>query len=152
MSAHDRSLASGMPLSPGMREDLHAVGGDAFARDTDSLINAWLANLESGCKDEATNPAFIAMSIAMPASDPEQAWTIILEGIRRASSDKILGIIGASSIENFLGHHGEQFIDRVEEEAAANPRFRTSLAHMWKSGEISEPVWERVRRLQQATS
>ena len=138
-------------LSPGMRADVLAAGGDAFSADTDSLVNAWLANLESGCKDGATNPAFIAMSIVKPASDPDQGWTLILEGIRRASSEKILGMIGASAIENFLSHHGKQFIDRVEHQAEADPRFRTALAHMWKFGEIDESVWERVRRLQEGT-
>jgi hypothetical protein len=114
--------------------------------DRESLVRDWLTNLESGCRDDATNPAFTAMAFVEPASDPEEAWSLILEGIRRASSEQVLGLIGAGALENFLEHHGSVFIARVEREAA-NQRFRTALSHVWRSN-ISDTVWRRIEKLQ----
>ena len=38
-------------------------------------------------------------------------------------------------------------IDRVESEAARDPRFRRVLSGVWKL-EMSDAVWDRVRRIQ----
>jgi hypothetical protein len=111
------------------------------------LIRDWLINLESGCKDGATNDAFMEMAFVRPAPDPEEAWQLILEGVRRASSEKVLGLIGAGALENFLAHHGEAFIDKVEHEAQADPRFRTGVSNVWQ-WKIPQPVWSRIQKLQ----
>jgi hypothetical protein len=118
--------------------------------DREALIRDWLVNLESGCQDEVTNDAFMVMSFVEPAEDPEDAWANILEGVRRASSEKVLGLIGAGALENFLAHHGGAFIDRVERETKADPRFHTAVLNLWR-WKISEPVWQRLQALQ-ATS
>ena len=115
--------------------------------DRETIIRDWLINLESGCKDNVTHWAFMEMAFLDPAPDPEEAWACILEGVRRASSEKILGIIGASALENFLAHHGDAFIDRVEREAGVDARFRMVVAHVWR-WRISEPVWQRIEKLQ----
>jgi hypothetical protein len=115
--------------------------------DKETLIRDWLINLEADCQDDATNDAFMAMAFVGPAPDPEKAWAYILEGVRRASSEKVLGLIGASALENFLGHHGEALIDRVELEANTDPRFRTAVLNLWR-WEISDAVWQRIVRLQ----
>ena len=87
------------------------------------------------------------MTFLDPAPDPEEAWACILEGIRRAPSEKVLGLIGAGALENFLGHHGDAFIDRVERQANADPRFLYVVGNVWK-WEIPDPVWQRIQKLQ----
>jgi hypothetical protein len=112
--------------------------------DDEALVRDWPSNLESGCREETTNPAFMTMAFVEPAADPEAAWALILEGIRRAPSEQVLGLIGAGALENFLGHHGEAFISRVEQ-AAADPRFRAALTHVWR-WKMPESIWRRVER------
>ena len=115
--------------------------------DSEALVTDWLLNLESGCEDEATNYAFMAMAFVEPSPDPEEAWARILTGVRRASSEKVLGLIGAQALENFLAHHGDAFIDRVEQQARSDPRFWVAVASVWE-WDISPSVWSRIQRLQ----
>ena len=113
--------------------------------DREALIRDWLMFLESN--SDATQWANQEMTFVDPAPDPEEAWACILEGVRRAPSEGVLGLIGAGTLENFLGHHGDAFTDRVEREADADPRFRYVVWNVWK-WEISEPVWQRIQKLQ----
>src|SRR5450432_3052178 len=119
--------------------------------DTETLLESWLTNLESGCSDEHTNDAFVQMAFLEPVSDPETAWLWILEGVRRARSDEVLGLIGASTLENFLSNHGSLFIDRVEHEAKTDPKFRMAVRHVWKY-QMGDDVWDRVKALQGESS
>jgi hypothetical protein len=73
------------------------------------------------------------------------AWNLVLELVQRASTDSHLWSIGAGPIEDFLGVNGEAWIDRVERQAAADPKFCYALARSWRA-RMSESVWERVQR------
>ena len=78
--------------------------------------------------------------------EPERAWPIILLIIARAPSDLFLAIVAAGPLENLLCEHGINFIERVEQEAACDPRFRHGLAGVWGSSSMPLELQERLRR------
>jgi hypothetical protein len=60
--------------------------------------------------------------------DAEQKWEFIKALVAAAPDKDALGSIGAGPLEDLLYGNTEDFIDRVEQEAAVNERFRFSLA------------------------
>jgi uncharacterized protein DUF6869 len=111
------------------------------------LLRDWLANLESDCADTGTNEAFTIASFLSPPEDSEWAWGILLEGLRRARSESVIGLIGASSLENLLIHDGVGTLSRVTEALPREPALRVALRHVWPSS-MEESVWRRVQELQ----
>ena len=59
------------------------------------------------------------------SENPDEAWFLILEILRRNSSNQILEVLSAGPLENLLAKHGERIIDAVESEAKANSSFAT---------------------------
>jgi hypothetical protein len=72
------------------------------------------------------------------------AWPLVLALVARASQ-RALGAIGAGILEDMLDEHGDEIIERVEAQAAADPRFRYCLSHVWPGG-MPDALWERVVR------
>ena len=62
------------------------------------------------------------------ALDAEQKWEFIQALVAAAPNDDALGSIGAGPLEDLLYCNSEEFIDRVEREAAVNEKFRLSLS------------------------
>jgi hypothetical protein len=62
------------------------------------------------------------------ALDAEQKWEFIQALMAAAPNDDALGSIGAGPLEDLLYGNSEEFIDRVEREAAVNEKFRFSLS------------------------
>jgi len=76
--------------------------------------------------------------------DPEPAWRVILHIIELSESDDQLGVVSAGPLEDLLSQHGEHFIERAEQLAASNRRFRECLGRVWQST-MSDELWRRVR-------
>jgi hypothetical protein len=62
------------------------------------------------------------------ALDAEQKWEFIKTLVAAAPNDDALGSIGAGPLEDLLYGNSEEFIERVEREAAVNEKFRFSLS------------------------
>jgi len=60
--------------------------------------------------------------------DAEQKWEFIIALVAAAPDNDALGSIGAGPLEDLLYGNSEEFIERVEREAAANEKFRISLS------------------------
>jgi hypothetical protein len=111
------------------------------------LIRAYLGALADNDESDATG-ALGAITGLTFLADLEEQWGIILELIAEAPNDHwALQSIAAGPLEGFLGRFDEAVIDRVEAEAASNPRFRRVLSGVWKHG-MTDPVWSRVRAIQ----
>lgn len=78
--------------------------------------------------------------------NPDEAWFLILEILRRNNSSQILEVLPAGLLEDLLTKHGERLICAVESEAKANPSFATLLGGVWRNS-ISEGVWSRVEQV-----
>ena len=61
-------------------------------------------------------------------TDPEAAWVVVQELVRRAARDEVLAYIAAGPLENLLCYHPHLFIDRVEALDGQDAHFRRALS------------------------
>jgi hypothetical protein len=73
-------------------------------------------------------------------ADPVRAWALILQLIVAAPDDLALFRIAAGPLEVLLKSHGPVVIDRVEDQARKDPRFRFVLSGVWGHSEIFDRV------------
>ena len=71
---------------------------------------------------------------------PEEAWRAILLCLYSTSDERVLGMVAAGPLEDFLCLHGPAFLDRVLAEAQQRPWFRRSLRGVWGWSEMSPSV------------
>jgi hypothetical protein len=77
-------------------------------------------------------------------SNPEAAWQAILAIVQRESDEEVLGVLAAGPLEDLLSRHGEALIERVEQQARADPRFRSVLRGLYQLF-MTDEVWQRVQ-------
>src|SRR5690606_29755394 len=72
----------------------------------------------------------------MPGSehDPEDMWRVILAVLSQKPSDGVIEVLAAGPLEDLIKDQGAKFIERIENEARADPAFRNLLGGVWKSG------------------
>jgi hypothetical protein len=75
---------------------------------------------------------------------PEIAWELIVELVDRAPSENSLGFFAAGPLEDLLSKDGPTFIDRVEDRAWQNEKFRRALGMLRRLG-MTDDVWNRVK-------
>jgi hypothetical protein len=73
-------------------------------------------------------------------SKPQDAWEVIVALVEAANSEPLLEAIGAGPLQDLMALHGEDYIARVEQEAAGNARFRRAMAGAWLDADDT-PVW-----------
>lgn len=76
--------------------------------------------------------------------NPEELWEVILEVLKRDPPAEVFEVLAAGPLEDYLAELGEQVIDRVELQAASDPKFRHLLGGVWRNS-MSEEVWTRVQ-------
>ena len=76
-------------------------------------------------------------------NDPESCWALILEILTQTDLESVLGSLAAGPIEDLLARHGARFIDRVEERARLDPKFKDVLWGVWQST-TPATLWARV--------
>ncbi|MFT3663493.1 DUF6869 domain-containing protein [Piscinibacter sp.] len=76
---------------------------------------------------------------------PEDGWRLVMELFMLARSDYQLACLASGALEDLLARHGRDLIDRVEQTASMNARFREMLAAVWQNA-IADDVWARVKR------
>lgn len=74
----------------------------------------------------------------------QEVWDVLLTISQRSLSDKAIGCFAAGPLEDFLAHHGEAIIERVEVQARCDPDFKHLLGGVWQNA-MSETVWKRVQ-------
>ena len=81
---------------------------------------------------------------------PDIAWQTIVRAVAFDLTREQLSVLAAGPLEVLLSSHGPDFIDRVEQEAAHNPRFNDLLGGVWRL-EMSDDVWSRVQKARHST-
>jgi hypothetical protein len=117
--------------------------GQLSAADWDAFARSWIAELR-GVSSESCDAGQSVVMMNFTAK-PEHQWQFILAAVTHASNDE-LGHIAAGPIEHLLGKHGEQYIEKVEQRAEADPKFARMLAGVWKHL-MTDEVWARVQAL-----
>mgnify|MGYP000005765578 CR=1 FL=1 len=77
--------------------------------------------------------------------NPEICWQVILLIISKTTDENVLGILGAGPLEDLIHSHGPAFVDRIEDEAKNNERFKSVLGNVWESS--TEQVWGRIQKI-----
>jgi hypothetical protein len=115
-----------------------------------NLVDAWIHCQRTFDKkartwDENTYWALEQLT-DMCSSDPESAWSVILDIVAKDMSDQILADVGAGPMEDLLCYHGA-LVDRVESCARSNPPFERMLGIVWGQNRMSEDVWNRLKAI-----
>jgi hypothetical protein len=74
--------------------------------------------------------------------DAESCWLLILGVINVTNDEYTLANLAAGPLEHLINHHGDRFIDRIEMEGRANPKFREVLCGVWDS--VPQPLRQRL--------
>jgi hypothetical protein len=74
---------------------------------------------------------------------PELCWEIIVEILHTPHHESVDWNLAAGPLEDLLAWHGAKFIDRVEERAQSDPKFKELLGGVWQNATPRE-LWARV--------
>lgn len=101
----------------------------------EQVVGDWLAASGKSGRDS---------TMAMPVGfAPEIAWKAIQQLSALELSDEQKALLAAGPLESLLFHHGQSFIDRVEEAARSSERFNHLLGGVWQGG-MRKDIWRRV--------
>jgi hypothetical protein len=81
--------------------------------------------------------------------NPEVAWGAIRQLARTDLNEEEIGLLAAGPVETLLCWHGEEFIDRIVEEARKNPILNKILGGVWRS-DMPEAVWKCIEGLRRS--
>jgi hypothetical protein len=110
----------------------------------EELVTGYLRSIAEGGGD---TPHFWAWEevTELVGTDPERAWRLTLEMVRQSRDDLALAAVAAGPLEDLLAWFGTQFVERVENLAATEPRFQQALKMIYAS-RLQQDVRGRVER------
>jgi hypothetical protein len=114
--------------------------------DLDAWADAYIQAAQSPEKIDVDHPLWWAIEkfFDIEADQPEIVWAAILSIIDKTSNDRVIGNLAAGPLEELIGNHGPAWIDRIENEARRNPKFRHLLGGVWQSS--TPEIWARVEK------
>ncbi len=108
----------------------------------DEIIGAYLEHVEnaevSNTSDRASFSAWEVVTELID-TDPERAWMILLESLRRCSSGHETAI-GAGPLEELIVKEPLRFAERVAEQLISSGRFRSAFEAVYFSTEYVSPA------------
>jgi hypothetical protein len=109
----------------------------------DAAIAAFQRRLEYGLWPD--NIWTIGLVGTAASVDPDFVWAFLLD-LLAAISDAAVCMFGCGDLEDFCWAASDLFIDRMEETARRNARFRSALGFVWPGGErISPETYARIQ-------
>jgi hypothetical protein len=117
----------------------------------DHLIDLYLTHAAIRARDGTDAEYFDASDELdeLVSDDPERAWPLMCEIIRRISpeDDDILAYVAAGPLEDLFVRHPHAFIDRVEHLARHDAHFRRAVSGVWGWNSIPAEVRARLDTL-----
>lgn len=108
------------------------------------LAAAWVAAYTLVLKaDVARTRGLLNAQVYALHTQPEQLWAFIRTVLAQSPSAAVLTALAYGPLETLLARHGPAFIDRVEQLAGQDARFRDCLGAVWLEARDT-PVWQRV--------
>jgi hypothetical protein len=109
------------------------------------LINAWISYHKNDTSISETNDQFWAWEMLdnFVSEQPELAWEVILGILTEDQSDVVMTNLAAGPLENLMARHGRCFIDRIDQQARKNSKFRFLLNGVWNSN-IDPSILEKL--------
>jgi hypothetical protein len=81
-------------------------------------------------------------------ADPDRALATIFAIMQLTDNRKIYGSLGAGPLEDFLGKHGEAYLDVIQSLALEHRPLREVLDDVWE-GSMPKRVWHKIEMLKQ---
>jgi len=78
-------------------------------------------------------------------NEPDSLWSFILSVHERDAEEKVAGHLAAGPVEDLMSQFGESYIERVEDLANKDARFKRMLCGVWQDV-MSDELWARFRR------
>lgn len=115
-----------------------------------SILTDYVSNLDAREGTQAGEKKFAAheLMFEMASNAPNDLWRLFEIAWDFGLDERQLGMLAAGALENLLGHHGEDFIDKLETAARQNSKARFMVAGVWRGG-MSNAVWERFLSLRE---
>lgn len=114
----------------------------------DELAIAYLAHAATRTRDGTDAEWFEAADEldSLITEEPERAWPIICDVIRRIphDADDILAYVAAGPLEDLLNRHPHAFIDRIEVLAREDAHFRRAVSGVWGWNSIPAEIRQRL--------
>lgn len=118
-------------------------GGLPMTNDVAALARRWLVNNRRGRKhyeDLDIDLDDDVLGLMITDLDPERGWKVVLELLQIAETEEDIGSIAVALLEPLLREHGPRFVDRTDEMAGRDPRFRRALRGIYVHGPIADLV------------
>ena len=112
--------------------------------EVDRLAEAWCRWYSRHDLDDEWAEQELIDDLPLGGSSVDECWTITLRLLDLAPNDAVLGIIGASPIEDLLARDPNQVAELIRLEAPTNSRLRKALGHVWRMPKVPEDVYEQV--------
>lgn len=109
---------------------------------TDAELTAFLHNLLFEPLGGEAQRSAADDVLDMPRLVPEACWRMIELAAAMDLTEFQACLLAAGPLEDLLGYHGEQFIERVETATRRESGMRTIVAGVWK-GIMPAPIWAR---------
>jgi len=81
--------------------------------------------------------------------EPDKALSAIFCAMQLTDDQRVLGGLAAGPLEDFLGVHGEEYVDAFHTLALEHRRLREVLDGVWQ-GAMPKRVWHRIEILKQS--
>jgi hypothetical protein len=106
------------------------------------IVKEWVN--EYSLEDTPNDGSECERQLSMCMSDPDLGWEMILRIAETTESRNCLSRLGAWHLEEWLAHHGELVIGRVEDLATQNISFKRLLSCVYQNS-MPPKVYERVK-------
>jgi hypothetical protein len=107
------------------------------------MAEAWLTKREQDWTDDHER------LYGMMHSDPDRALATILAIMQMTDDMELLFDLAAGPFEDFLGAHGETYVDTIHTLALEQRRLREVLDGVWQ-GAMPKLIWRRIEILKQS--
>ena len=121
--------------------------------DLSKLVDAWILAVTQG-RDEQGRPTEVhdenwwALETVINwkyDNEPDSLWSFILRVHERDSGERVAAYLAAGPVEDLMSQFGESYIERVEDLANKDVRFKQMLCGVWQSM-MSDELWVRFQR------
>ena len=125
--------------------------------DLGKIVDAWIAGALFGrTEDGRSTPAYEENWWAIEKvinwkydNEPEPLWRFILAVHEKDISEKVAGHLAAGPVEDLLSEFGDAYIERIENMARKDARFRRMLWGVWQDA-MSDELWSRLQKARSA--
>jgi hypothetical protein len=113
---------------------------------TDEELQALLQEYLFGEQGSDDQQLAFEDAIDLVADAPETCWRLIDLAAKMELPIEQIAVFAAGPMEDFLGRHGGDFIDRLGGVARTQSGMRAFVACVWR-GQMSDEVWGRILAL-----